>query len=733
MLFSLVATTLLDAALSTLFSEFRRRNVFRVAALYLVSAWLIAQVADVVIGLGELPPSMGRVVLVILALGFPVAVALAWFFEWTSEGIRRETAAVVAGSADEPARRHLDYVILSLLLVALAYLATTHDWSGPVPATGASIAVLPFEHRSAQPDDLYFTDGIHEDILTQLGKISSLVVISRTSVMQYRDSGKTIPEIAEELGVATILEGGVQRAGNRVRINLQLIEAATDRHLWAETYDRELSAENVFSIQSEIASSIARTLHARLLPQERQSIETVPTHSLDAYDAYLLGRREMATRRNDELRRARDYFERAVQLDPDFALAYTGLADTLILLSQYGPGEDPATFLAQAEDAASKALQLDPGLGDAHTSFGLVRKFKGDPAEKFAPYLGRGVELAPGSADARKWYANYLAESDREEEALEQLQAAVQLDPMSPIIRVNLAGSLQKAGRHEEARVHLRRALEIDPQFTPAIWELWDNGSVDQLLAAMSRVYRAMGSATDPWIILEFILNYVTLGDDERAEAWAFELDRVAAGSAPTAIAHLNLGLFRSQEAVAVEWARRMLPFERGITMPSRTLLMYDLRRGDFQAAMARYQGRYPELLVDDPQVAALYSVAIDIAMLFQAMGQPERAERLLDRSLAFLATAAAGAVGDFGIFVARVHAMRGNADQAIAALREAIDAGWRLHWWFYLKQDPAFDLLRNDSRFQSIVEELDTEMARQLAKVRELEASGEIVLPPSI
>jgi len=488
----------------------------------------------------------------------------------------------------------------------------------------------------------------------------------------------------------------------------------------------------VFAIQSEIASSIAKTLHARLLPQERQSIETVPTHSLEAYDAYLLGRREMATRRNDELRRARDYFERAVQLDPRFALAYTGLADTLILLSQYGPGEGPTTLLVQAEDAATKALQLDPGLGEAHTSFGLVRKFKGAPAEEFAPYLRRGVELASGSADARKWYANHLAESDREEEALQQLQVAVQLDPMSPIIRVNLAGSLREMGRHEEAMVHLRRALEIDPQFMPAIWELWDNGSADQLLAAISRVYRAMGSATDPWIILEFILNYVTLGDDERAEAWAFELDRTAAGSAPTAIAHLNLGLFRLQEAVAVEWAKRLFPIERAITIPSRTLLIYDLRRGAFQAAMARYQGRYPELLVDDPKVAALYPVAIDVAMLFQAMGQPERAERLLDRSLAFLATAAAGEVGDFGIFVARIHAMQGNDDEAIAALREAIDAGWRLHWWFYLKQDPAFDVLRDDSRFQSIVQALDAEMAQQLAKVRDLEARGEIVLPPS-
>jgi len=713
-----------------LFYEFKRRNVFRVAALYLVIAWLIAQVAEVVIGLGELPPALGRVVLIILALGFPVAVTLAWFLEWTPQGIRRETEAV--DPAERPARRRLDYVILALLLVALAYFAVTHDWKGRPSVGSASIAVLPFENRSAQPDDLYFADGIHEDILTQLAKISSMVVISRTSVMQYRNSVKTIPQIAEELGVATILEGGVQRAGKRVRINLQLIEAATDRHLWAETYDRELSAENVFSIQSEIASSIARTLHARLLPGEREGIERVPTSNLEAYDAYLLGRREMATRRNDELRRARDYFEHAVQLDPGCALAYTGLADALILLSQYGPGGDPATSLAQAEDAASKALQLDPGLGEAYTSYGVARKIQGRPAEEFGPYLERGVELAPGSADARKWYAGYLSESNRQVEALEQYQLAARLDPMSPIIQVNLSEALREMGRHQEAGDHLQRALEIDPQFMPAIWGLSDYVSSDHFLAAISRAYRAMGPATDPWIILEFVLTYLTLGDDERAESWVLELDRVAAASTSTAIAHLNLGLFRQQEAVAVEWAKRVFPNERGITLSSRTLLMYDLRRGDLQEAMTRYQGRYPELLVDDPQVATLYPVAIDVAMLFQVMGRADRADRLLNRSFSYLDTLEAREVDEFGVFLARAHALRGNADATIAVLRETVDAGWRLHWWFYLTQDPAFDFVRKDARFQAIVSELDDWAAAQLARVRALEASGTIALPSS-
>jgi len=716
--------------LNTLFSEFKRRNVIRVAALYLVIAWLIAQVADVVIGLGELPPSVGRVVLIILALGFPVAVALAWFFEWTSEGIRRESdlTAPVAGL---PSRQRMDYVILSLLLVALAYFAATHDWRGAPPVTSASVAVLPLENRSAQPDDLYFTDGIHEDILTQLGKISSLVVISRTSMMQYRDTGKTIPEIAGELGVATILEGGVQRAGNRVRVNLQLIDAASDKHLWAETYDRELSVENVFAIQSEIAASIAEALHARLLPAERQSIETVPTNNLEAYDAYLLGRRHMAARRLEELFKARERFQQAVQLDPEYALAYTGLADTLVLLSTHLQPESE-TLLAAAESAAGMALELNPDLGEAHTSYGLVSEYMGDPAEVFEPYLRRGVELAPGSADARKWYANHLGASGQNDLALEQLQKAVQLDPMSPIIRVNLSTSLRIAGRRDEALNQLRRALEIDPRFQPALAGLWDYGLADEVLVFTSQVYRD-SQRTDPWLILNFVLNYLTLGDDIRAAQWGDELARVANESVPAKIARLNLGLYRSEETLAVETAKQLLPLEGAVTVPSRTLLIYDLRSGALEAAMTRYQGRYPDLLGDAPEVTENYSVAIDVAMLFQAMGQTERAGRLLTRSFEALLQRPAGEVGDHGIFLARIYALSGNREKALTTLQQTIDAGWRFHWWFYLKLDPAFDSIRDDNRFQSLVEFVSTEMAGQFEKVRQLEANGEIILPPSI
>jgi TolB-like protein/Tfp pilus assembly protein PilF len=712
----------------SLFSELKRRNVLRIALLYLVSAWLIAQVTDVVTGLVDLPPAIGRTVLIILALGFPVALVLAWVFEWTPGGIRRDALAEREPPVAHTPRRALDYVILSLLSVSLVYFVATHDWGESPAITGASIAVLPFENRSALADDLYFTDGIHDDLLTQLAKISSLVVISRTSVMRYRGTEMSIPEIAAELGVATILEGGIQRAGDRVRINLQLIEGKTDKHLWADTYDRELSAENVFAIQSEIATSIANILHAKLLPGERERIETVPTRNLDAYDAYLLGRRQYASRREEGMAEAKSYFMRAIELDPDFALAYCGLADTLTLYSDWN-ADAQAQDLADAERAARKALELNPELGEAHTSFGLVLKSRGEPPEKYAPYFERGVELAPGSADARKWYSNYLGEMNRYEEALVQLRKAVELDPMSAIVRVNLGNILETLGQIEEARTSYMKALEIDSGFMPAIFSLMAISNLEQGLVYFSSIYSK--DSSEPWNLLFFVLSYLALGDDARAGEWRAHIEQVAPKTIPVLISGLNINLFRGQWDETLKFAEQMLQNEgANMPIPSRVLSLNDMRHGNPAAARARYERMYPGLLGDDPQIGGDFPAAIDIAIVLKALGEHEKADVLLKRSQEFLAKFGEADNAEYGIYKVRVHALKGDTEAALKRLREAIDAGWTRQWWYYMKDDAALDSIRDDPRFQAMKDEIASDMAQQLASVRKLEASGEIVLP---
>lgn len=714
--------------MNRLISEFRRRNVFRVAALYAVVAWLIAQVADVVIGLGNLPTSIGRVVLIILALGFPVVIALSWAFEWTPEGIRRESGVPDGQAGPRPGMRRMDALIIALLSVAVVYFAATHEWNPAPEATGVSIAVLPFENRSAIPDDLYFTDGIHEDILTQLAKISSLIVISRTSVMPYRGSDKALPKIAAELGVTNILEGGVQRAGNRVRINLQLIEAESDRHLWAETWDRELTAENVFTIQSEIATSIAGILHTKLLPQERESIASMPTLVTEAYDAYLLGRRQLASRSKEDLEAAQRFLQRAVELDPGFALAWAGLADSLMLLSVYGDQQDQG-MLEKAARAARQALELAPQLGEANTSYGVVLKNQGSPQEEYAPYLLRGVELAPGSAEARRWLSNYLAEVNRHAEALEHLEKAVRLDPLSPIVRVTLGGAYARMGRHEEAVKQFVKALEIDPVFLPARMSLTEFASNDITLTSMSSAYRVKPG--EAFVLMQFVLSYLELGDVIRAAEWLAELDRVAADSLQAKIGRLNLALYRGEEEEAVRWAQALLLPEGGVTVPSRTLMLYDLRHGNLQAALERYRSKYPQLLEIDPVIADQVSAATEIAFLLMAMGDTARADRLLQKTLEFIHTSGGDDQLEYAVSKARVNALQGRHEEALAGLRTALDNGWKFQWWFLLPRDPVFDALRPDPRFQALIDGMSAEMARQLKLVREKEASGEIALPP--
>ena len=318
------------------FKELQRRNVYRVAIAYLVTAWLLAQVADLALGAFGAPPWVQKTFLFLLALGFPVACLLAWAYELTPQGIKRSTDVTPASASTSGGHRTLDLVIIGLLTVAVVGLLADRflmsdsedQSSASIRTERPSVAILPFINRSAIDADAFFVDGVHEDLLRQIATIGSIKTISRTSVLQYRNSDKSAPAIAAELGVDTVLEGGVQRSGDQVRINVQLIDAGTDEYLWTESYRRKLSAENIFAIQSEIATAVADALRAALSPQQRDDLAKIPTRNIDALNAYFSGRRRMETRRPAELAIAVTEFEQAIALDPDFALAYVALADT---------------------------------------------------------------------------------------------------------------------------------------------------------------------------------------------------------------------------------------------------------------------------------------------------------------------------------------------------------------------------------------------------------------------
>jgi TolB-like protein/Tfp pilus assembly protein PilF len=387
--------------------EISRRRVFRVAAWYAAAAFAVLQLTDITLPLVGLDEGAGRVVLAVILLAAPFTVALAWIFDITPQGVQRTEPRVLARDV------------------------------GAVPATpvnrgGKSIVVLPFSDLSGGHDNGYLADGVTEDIIAALTCCArDMRVISRTSAMQYRDSAKPRPEIAAELGVAHVLEGSIRRVGDQVRIVAQLVEARTDEHIWAETYDRKL--DNIFAIQSEVAQCIAHSLKAEISSGARALLERRSTQRMDAYDAYLRGRHLWNQRTERSIRQGIMSLRDALAADPDFALAWAALAEVHVTLAMYGLVA-PADAMPPARQAAERALALDSDLIEARTPLAAVRlhyDWDWDGAE--AEY-GRAIEGNPRYATAHHWYANLLAAAARFDEARLSLSRARELDPVSPAV-----------------------------------------------------------------------------------------------------------------------------------------------------------------------------------------------------------------------------------------------------------------------------------------------------------
>jgi TolB-like protein/Tfp pilus assembly protein PilF len=436
-----------------------------VAIVYLAAAWLLLQVVATVAPILDLPAWFERAVLLLLAVGFPVAIILAWAFELTPEGVRRDGGGDRAPAAP---RRPFDFVLFIVLGAALVYFLAGRVFvspPGPEVNRDPSIAVLPFTNLTNDAGNDPFADGMHDDLLTHLSRISSLRTTSRTSVLQYENTTKTVPAIAAELGVAHVLEAGVQRAGDRVRINVQLIDAASDRHLWAEQYDRELTAANVFEIQSEIARAIATQLEATLTPDDRQRLERVPTRNIAALETYFIGKQLLEDRTRESLTAAAEYFEKVVDLDPDFALGWSGLADAYMLLPEYSSTIDRAMVESRAREAVANALLLDPSLPEvrATQAWYELRFFKWQEAEQI---FREALRVAPDNTNVLHWLSHVLSFQGQHEEALEIARRAVDVEPESRMMRTNLAYILVDARQYDEALRIAEDLMQAAPDYT---------------------------------------------------------------------------------------------------------------------------------------------------------------------------------------------------------------------------------------------------------------------------
>lgn len=635
-------------------SELRRRRVFRAAAIYVVGGWVAVQAAQTLVPLLLLPDWIPRAVVLLALLGFPVAVGLAWALDVTPEGIRRtdaeatpSPAASAPAAATSPRRdsgRALGYLGVGVLVALAGFAAyarfgphASEATATPVSAAAPSLAVLPFENMSANKDNEYFSDGVTEDLLTSLSKIPGLRVISRTSVMQYKGTTKTLKEIGRELGVAYVLEGSVQRDGDEVRITAQLIDARSDQHVWAERYDREL--KQIFQVQSEIADRISGSLKATLTPEQKQRIAAGGTGSTAAYDLYLRGRDYLNRPGGGDIRKygpAAELFRQALRADPKYANAYAGLAE----IFHDNVSLPPEIRRDSTRAYAGKALALDPRNVRAHIVMtGLyltARRFA--EAEK---EVHQALEIDPNDATATLQLSLALAWTGRVDQALRWAHAAERLDPVYDEPPIRIAQLYLGMGDVRDALASARRAVELAPDY-PAANSL------------LSIIYHYMGDTASERTQIQRLLQ---VAPDHPGT--------------PGMVAYWALRAGRWSEAV--DWAGRVRGSEGGIPQTNEAVALIHLGKPAEAGA----------LLVD-----------------------ADRRLRRMD---------AAGFPSPFQD--ARVAALRGDRDRAIALLRRLHDEGWRSWMW----PDVYLNSLEGDPRYEALRAEMRADLTQQLRHAQEM------------
>jgi TolB-like protein/Flp pilus assembly protein TadD len=660
------------------FCELRRRKVYRVAAGYSVVGWLIIQFATTVLPALTLPAWTARLVIVLVLIGFPIALILAWALDVGTGGIT-VTPEPPPGEECPPAlpgrRRNIFTLAIAGLLISalIGYFVLARN---PSQKLEKSIAVLPFANFSSDTSNAYFADGIQDDVLTNLAKISELKVISRTSVMSYRGQTHNIREIGKALNVATILEGSVRREGNRVRVNVQLIDASNDRHLWAQVYDRELT--DVFAIQSELAQKIASALKATLSPSEQAQIERKPTQNGEAYLLYveaheIFGRPD---RHHDDLARVESLYEKAIQLDPTFALAYARLSQ---VESWMFYAIEPLPARAQkARDAAGEALRLQPDLPESHLAMG---------------------------------YVNYYVDRDYDA-ALNELAMARAGLPNDPGVFRAMAAIQRRQGKWDESSASYAKAVSIDPKDPILLENMGMNYLAVRDYANAARIFdRAVKAAPDTFTIRELRarVDFYSKGDLRPMQTLLASLPENVDPNGTITLARFNYKMYERKfdEVIALlerspaEKSRgeTSAPISKAFLKATAYAAMKDeaKARANYEEAREKAEAAVRESPDDGPRHALLGLIYAGLGRCDEAVVEGKRAVELLPESKdAF----------DGPIMVmsrARISMVCRDFDTALALLDRSLQtpSGIIIH---ELRLDPIWDPLRSDPRFQQML-----------------------------
>ena len=667
------------------FAELKRRNVYKVAIAYGVVAWLLIQVATQVFPFFEIPNRVVRLVVLVIIIGFPIALIVAWAFELTPQGLKR-TEVADAMPTRPSARRAWIYVVIigGALALGLFFLGryTGLRRSEGTASAEKSIAVLPFDNLSRDPDNAYFAEGIQDEILTRLAKIADLKVISRTSTQQYQSKPGNLSEIAKQLGVAHIVEGSVQKSGDAVRVNVQLIEAANDSHLWADTFDRKLT--DIFSVESEVAKAIADQLRAKLTGREEQVIVARPTDNPDAHDAYLRGlayNLKTANSPGNSLG-AQKYLREAVRLDPKFALGWALLSfvEARGYLTQ--TLQPTVALREEARQAAETALTLQPNLGEAVLAKGYYHYFCLKDYDTALRYFEQARQFLPNSSripESLAYVARRQGQWDRSESYFNE---AERLDPRNVNLLIQRAQSYNALRRFPEALRKLDQILDITPD---------DQGT----LILKAAIVQAKGDLPGASAILAPLHPTADDTADFETQVYQAILERRPAQIIPRlkevlAKPNPELGYINGELRFWLGWAQEV--------------------SGDHAAAQETWRQARSELEPFLKEQPGNYLLIVDLALT--NMGLDDKAAlALAERAIAANPIEKDVLTGPrlLDIF-ARVAARMGERDRAIAALQKLLSIPYEGPLASnvpltpaLLRLDPMFDPLRNDPRFQNL------------------------------
>ena len=675
------------------FAELKRRNVYKVAAAYAVVAWLLIQLASILFPTFEAPPWVMKVFVALVVLGFPLALIFAWAFELTPEGIKRTEDVEPNESLTRRTGRKLMAGVAVVAVIAAGLFAfqllrpassVTADrkTAGSADIPEKSIAVLPFENLSDDKSNAYFADGIQDQILTKLASVADLKVISRTSTVKYKSQPEDLKTVSRELGVATVLEGTVQRAGDRVRVNVQLIDARVDSHLWAKNYDREL--KDVFAVQSEISQEIADALQAKLSPKEAGNLAVAPTRNPDAYDLFL--KAEYEYRQGDRLLtaesydRAAAYYREALARDPQFALAAAGLARSK-LARHWNIGPISADELAEAKTLAERAVALAPDNAETHLALGFYYYWGQRQYDLALREFQTALELQPNSAAAHSLIGYVYRRQGRWEQSTAELLKATELDPRDAELPANIAGSYVTLRQWSDAQRAARRALAIDPQSAAATNALGfalinGDGNVD----AAERI----AAALPPGVRI--------------ATNWR--------GTAATMIGpQTYLPVLKRDFHRATQELERFGPGNKA-ALPAAARCALRLLAGDAAGASAAAEEARPALEANLGAGTDDALILWQLSWVYLAQQRNGDALRAMETAAAAVPVeldAQAGQTWQAGL--AEIQARAGQSREAVRTLRHllAIPAGAAVSI-NRLKLDPVWDPIRNDPEFQQLL-----------------------------